>query len=111
MQRSSGKKIIKKYDLAKNCMPQSYARIKGNLGNTGKNHSEGMFTFCGWPLKNDTYGGSFLYHMSNNQISIGYVIGLTIKTHLLVLIMNFKKFKTHPKIKKIISGGRRIALC
>ena len=106
-----GKKIIKKYDLAKNSMPQSYAiGLKEIWEIPEENHSEGsVLHSAGWPLKNDTYGGSFLYHMSNNQISIGYVIGLDYKNPYLSPYNEFQKFKTHPKIKKLLSGGRRIA--
>ena len=106
-----GKKIIKKYDLAKNSMPQSYAiGLKEIWEIPEENHSEGsVLHSAGWPLKNDTYGGSFLYHMSNNQISIGYVIGLDYKNPSLSPYNEFQKFKTHPKIKKLLSGGRRIA--
>ena len=106
-----GKKIIKKYDLAKNSMPQSYAiGLKEIWEIPEEYHSEGsVLHSAGWPLKNDTYGGSFLYHMSNIQISIGYVIGLDYKNPSLSPYNEFQKFKTHPKIKKLLSGGRRIA--
>ena len=92
-------------------MPQSYAiGLKEIWEIPEKNHSEGsVLHSAGWPLKNDTYGGSFLYHMSNNQISIGYVIGLDYKNPSLSPYNEFQKFKTHPKIKKLLSGGRRIA--
>ena len=106
-----GKKIIDKYDLAKNSMPQSYAiGLKEIWEIPEENHSEGnVLHTAGWPLNNDTYGGSFLYHMSNNQISIGYVIGLDYKNPSLSPYNEFQKFKTHPKVKKILQGGRRIA--
>jgi len=106
-----GKKIIDKYDLAKDSMPQSYAiGLKEIWEIPEENHSEGnVLHTAGWPLNNDTYGGSFLYHMSNNQISIGYVIGLDYKNPSLSPYNEFQKFKTHPKVKKILQGGRRIA--
>tara|TARA_B100000686_G_scaffold353260_1_gene458175 strand:+ start:15583 stop:17220 length:1638 start_codon:yes stop_codon:yes gene_type:complete len=106
-----GKKIIKKYNLDTNKMPQSYGiGLKEIWEINENNHSEGnIFHSAGWPLDNDTYGGSFLYHMDNKQISIGFVIGLDYKNPTLSPYNEFQKFKTHPKIKKILKGGRRIA--
>ena len=54
---------------------------------------------AGWPLSTNVYGGSFLYHMDNNQISIGFVMGLDYQNPHLSPYEEFQKFKTHPEIK------------
>ena len=64
---------------------------------------------AGWPLDNNTYGGSFIYHAENKQIFLGYVIGLDYKNPHLSPFDEFQKFKTHPEIKNIIEGGKRIS--
>ena len=62
----------------------------------------------GWPLKPDTYGGSFLYHLDDNKVSIGFVVGLDYKNPYLSPYMEFQRFKHHPDIMKYLEGGRRI---
>ena len=64
---------------------------------------------AGWPLDNNTYGGSFLYHADNKQVFLGYVIGLDYKNPHLSPFDEFQRFKTHPAIKKIIEGGKRVS--
>jgi len=63
----------------------------------------------GWPLDWETYGGSFLYHLENNQVAVGYVVGLDYKNPYLSPFEEFQRFKTHPKIRDLFEGGRRIA--
>ena len=62
----------------------------------------------GWPLDPSTYGGSFLYHLSNNQVAVGFVIGLDYQNPYLSPFDEFQRFKTHPAIRPIFEGGRRI---
>ena len=64
---------------------------------------------AGWPLDNDTYGGSFLYHMDNHQVSIGLVVGLAYSNPYLSSYQEFQRYKTHPAIRTFFEGGRRIA--
>jgi electron-transferring-flavoprotein dehydrogenase len=64
---------------------------------------------AGWPLKSDTYGGSFLYHLENNQVAIGYVVGLAYKNPYLSPYEEFQRYKTHPEIRKFLDGGKRIS--
>jgi electron-transferring-flavoprotein dehydrogenase len=63
----------------------------------------------GWPLDNATYGGSFLYHLSNNQVAVGFVIGLDYRNPYLNPYEEFQRFKTHPAIRATFEGGRRLA--
>ncbi len=73
-------------------------------------HQEGLVMHtAGWPLKSDTYGGSFLYHGENRQVYIGYVIGLDYKNPHLSPYDEFQRFKTHPSISKFLKGGKRIS--
>ncbi len=73
-------------------------------------HKEGLVIHTGgWPLNPDTYGGGFLYHLENNQVSIGYVVGLGYENPYLSPYEEFQRFKTHPEIRKFLEGGKRIA--
>ena len=63
----------------------------------------------GWPLDNRTYGGSFLYHLEDNQVAVGFVIGLDYDNPYLTPFEEFQRFKTHPAIRATFEGGRRIA--
>ena len=69
------------------------------------------FTFIKWILffNKNTYGGSFVYHAENKQVFLGYVIGLDYQNPHLSPFDEFQRFKTHPAIKKIIEGGKRIS--
>ena len=64
---------------------------------------------AGWPLDGDTYGGSFLYHLENNQVSVGFVVGLGYENPYLHPFEEFQRYKTHPAIRGFFEGGRRIA--
>ena len=107
-----GKEVIKKFKLNKNNLsPQQYGiGFKEVWEIKEENHEIGkVLHSVGWPLENDTYGGSFCYHAENNQIYIGYVIGLDYKNPYLSPYDEFQQFKTHPEIKKLIKGGKRIS--
>ena len=64
---------------------------------------------AGWPLDNKTYGGSFVYHAEKKQIYIGYVIGLDYQNPHLSPFDEFQRFKTHPAIRKMLEGGKRVS--
>ncbi len=64
---------------------------------------------AGWPLANDTYGGSWMYHQEANQVSVGLVVGLGYTNPYLSPYEEFQRFKTHPAIRAYLEGGRRIA--
>ena len=105
-----GKILMKKFGLNKDNSPQTYGiGIKELWEVLPENSKPGSILHTtGWPLKTDTYGGSFLYHLDNNKVSIGFVIGLDYKNPYLSPYMEFQRFKHHPEIKKILEGGRRI---
>jgi len=73
-------------------------------------HKPGLVVHtAGWPLDRKTYGGSFLYHFENNQVAVGFVIGLDYENPWLSPYDEFQRFKTHPAIRPIFEGGRRIS--
>ena len=106
-----GKQLIKKYKLAEAKDPQQYGiGFKEIWEIDDAKHEEGLVMHtAGWPLDNNTYGGSFMYHAENKQIFLGYVIGLDYKNPHLSPFDEFQRFKTHPQIKKIIEGGKRVS--
>ncbi len=105
-----GKILMEKYNLNSDNSPQTYGiGIKELWEISPENSKPGSIMHTtGWPLDNDTYGGSFLYHLDDNKISIGFVIGLDYKNPYLSPYQEFQRFKHHPVIKKILQGGRRI---
>src|SRR5436305_15102310 len=64
---------------------------------------------AGWPLARDTYGGSFVYHMENRQVAVGFVVGLAYQNPYLSPYDEFQRFKTHPAIRGTFQGGKRIS--
>lgn len=105
------KQIIEKYNLRENSDPQTYGLgIKEIWEIDQSKHDEGSITHTvGWPMDNKTYGGSWLYHMENNQISIGFVVGLDYQNPYLSPYEEMQRFKTHPIIAKLLEGGRRVS--
>jgi len=64
---------------------------------------------AGWPLDAGTYGGSFLYHQDNNQVAVGFVVGLGYSNPYLSPYEEFQRFKTHAAIRQVLAGGKRVA--
>ena len=106
-----GKELIENFSLNKNKSPQQYGiGFKEIWEVSEEQHNEGLVMHtAGWPLDNNTYGGSFCYHAENNQIFIGYVIGLDYQNPHLSPYDEFQRFKTHPAISKILKKGKRIS--
>ncbi|MDA0675049.1 MAG: electron transfer flavoprotein-ubiquinone oxidoreductase [Proteobacteria bacterium] len=103
--------LIKRFDLRQGCDPQTYGiGIKELWEVRPEKHRPGHVTHTvGWPLSTDTYGGSFLYHLENNQVAVGFVIGLDYANPHLNPFEEMQRFKTHPAIRSTFEGGRRIA--
>ncbi len=106
-----GKELIKKFELDKGKSPQQYGiGFKEIWEIKEEKHEEGLVMHtAGWPLDKKTYGGSFVYHAENKQVFLGYVIGLDYKNPHLSPFDEFQRFKTHPSIKVILEGGKRIS--
>ncbi|MGJ9416827.1 electron transfer flavoprotein-ubiquinone oxidoreductase [Massilia sp. CMS3.1] len=106
-----GKQLMAKYDLNKGKDPQTYGiGIKELWEIDPALHKPGLVIHtAGWPLDNSTYGGSFLYHLENNQVAVGFVVGLAYANPYLSPYEEFQRYKTHPEIRKFFEGGKRIS--
>ena len=105
------KKLEEKFNLREDADPQTYGiGLKEIWKIKEENHNQGSITHTiGWPMDSKTYGGSWLYHMEDNMVSIGYVVGLDYQNTYLNPFQEFQRFKTHPDIKKILEGGERVS--
>ena len=74
-----------------------------------KHHPGRVIHTIGWPVDTKTYAGSFLYHLEDNQVAVGYVVGLDYRNPHLSPFEEFQRFKTHPEILPAFEGGRRVA--
>lgn len=106
-----GKQLMAKYDPNRDCDSQADAiGIKELWEVAPKLHQPGLVVHTtGWPLKSDTYGGSFLYHMDNHQVAVGYVVWLAHQSSYLLPCEAFERYKTHPAIRPLFDGGRRLS--
>jgi len=105
------KKVIERFDLRHNSSNQTYGLgIKELWEIDPKKHKLGHITHTiGWPLDQKTYGGSFVYHLENNQVYIGLVVGLDYKNPYLSPFEEMQRLKHHPYIKSLLEGGRRLS--
>ena len=105
------KTLVARFDLRADAEEQTYGiGIKELWEIPPENHRQGLTLHTvGWPVDSGTYGGSFLYHLENNQVAIGYVIGLDYKNPHMSPFEEFQRYKTHPAIKAHLAGGRRIS--
>lgn len=108
---SLSKQIIQHFALDRHCQPQTYGLgIKEIWEVSPEQCQQGLVIHTiGWPLDQKTYGGSFIYHLDNNQIALGMVVGLDYRNPYLSPFEEFQRFKTHPNIRSMLEGGRRIA--
>ncbi|MGL4574716.1 MAG: electron transfer flavoprotein-ubiquinone oxidoreductase [Burkholderiaceae bacterium] len=106
-----GKLLIAKFKLDEGKDPQSYAiGVKELWEIDSAKHKPGLVVHtAGWPMENDTYGGGFLYHLENNQVTLGLVTGLDYKNPWLSPFEEMQRWKTHPSIKQYLEGGKRIS--
>ncbi|MCB2056800.1 MAG: electron transfer flavoprotein-ubiquinone oxidoreductase, partial [Novosphingobium sp.] len=106
------KQLKAKYDLEADCQPQVYGiGIKELWDIPEDQHFPGRVIHTqGWPLnETDTWGGGFLYHQANNQVALGFVVALDYKNPWVYPFEEFQRWKTHPEIRKILEGGRRVS--
>ena len=103
--------LMDKYNLRESSSPQTYGiGIKELWEVPEEVHKEGSITHTiGWPLDSKTYGGSFIYHLDNNQIAVGFVVGLDYENPYLSPYEEFQRFKTHPKICHLFENSKRIS--
>ena len=107
---SLAKSVMARFDLNRDAQPQTYGiGIKELWEVDPAKFKAGTISHSiGWPLDGETYGGSFLYHLGNNQVVVGFVIGLDYSNPHLSPFEEFQRFKTHPKVRGVFEGGRRI---
>jgi electron-transferring-flavoprotein dehydrogenase len=107
---SLAKKLIARYGLAEGRAPQTFGLGLKELWELPKDkHRPGLVMHTmGWPLPNDTGGGSFIYHYGDNLASVGFVVHLDYHNPYLWPFGEFQRFKTHPMIRPMLEGGRRI---
>src|SRR3984957_8197012 len=105
------KTLIERFALRADSDPQTYGiGIKELWEIAPAKRQRGLVVHTiGWPLDSSTYGGSFLYHLENHQVAVGFVIGLDYKNPYLSPFEEFQRFKTHPAIRDFFAGGRRIS--
>jgi electron-transferring-flavoprotein dehydrogenase len=106
-----GRRLMARYGLNKDADPQVYGiGLKELWEIDPKKHRPGLVLHtAGWPLDASTYGGSFLYHMEDRQVSVGFVVGLSYANPWLDPFQEFQRYKTHPAIRVFLEGGKRIA--
>jgi electron-transferring-flavoprotein dehydrogenase len=106
-----GKQLQERFKLREGADPQVYGiGLKELWQIAPEQHQLGLVIHtAGWPLASDTYGGSFLYHMEDNLVAIGYVVGLGYTNPYLNPYEEFQRYKTHPSIRKFLEGGKRIS--
>lgn len=104
------KTLLEKFNLTEGRQPQTYGiGIKELWDVPAEKHKEGTVIHTqGWPLT-DCAGGGFIYHQENNQIAIGFVVTLDYENPYLSPYEEMQRFKTHPSIKPMLEGGRRVA--
>ncbi|HPM66189.1 MAG TPA: electron transfer flavoprotein-ubiquinone oxidoreductase [Piscinibacter sp.] len=105
-----GKQLIERFKLDAGRDPQSYGIGLKELWeiDPAKHRPGHVLHTAGWPLDPNTYGGSFLYHAENNQLMLGFVVGLDYANPWLSPFEEFQRWKTHPEIRKLLEGGKRI---
>ncbi len=106
-----GRQLEAKFDLREGRDPQVYGiGLKELWEVKPEKHQPGLVVHtAGWPLDGDTYGGSFLYHLENNQVAAGFVVGLAYSNPFLNPYEEFQRYKTHPAMRGFFEGGKRIA--
>jgi electron-transferring-flavoprotein dehydrogenase len=105
------KTLVQRFNLRDGIDPQTYGiGIKELWEIDPAKHVPGRIIHTvGWPLTSDVYGGSFLYHIENHQVAVGFVVGLDYANPWLSPFEEFQRFKTHPAIRPVFEGGRRVA--
>ena len=106
-----GKELQDKFELRAERDPQVYGLGLKELWEVKpEKHVPGLVVHtAGWPLDNDTYGGSYLYHMENNLVSVGFVVGLGYSNPFLSPFEEFQRYKTHSAIRTFFEGGKRVS--
>ena len=108
---SLSKTLIERFNLDDGADPQTYGiGIKELWEVDPARHQPGLVIHTvGWPLDGRTYGGSFVYHLEDNQVAVGFIVGLDYENPYLSPFDEMQRFKTHPAMRPLFEGGRRLA--
>ena len=108
---SLAKEVIARYDLSAGKSPQKFGLGMKEIWEVDpEKHHEGRVTHTmGWPLGSNAGGGSFIYHLENNQVYVGFVVHLNYENPHLYPYMEFQRFKHHPMVADLLKGGKRVA--
>ena len=108
---SLAKEVIAKYDLSNGHCPQKFGLGMKEIWEIDPaKHRLGTVTHTmGWPLGSNAGGGSFIYHIENNQVYVGFVVHLNYENPHLYPYMEFQRFKHHPMVADLLKGGKRVA--
>jgi electron-transferring-flavoprotein dehydrogenase len=108
---SLSKQVIARFGLSDGHEPQKFGLGMKEIWQIDpEKHREGTVTHTmGWPLGSNAGGGSFLYHIDNNQVYIGFVVHLNYQNPHLYPYMEFQRFKHHPMVADLLKGGKRVA--
>ncbi|GAB1423677.1 electron transfer flavoprotein-ubiquinone oxidoreductase [Thauera terpenica] len=106
-----GKQLEARFNLRDGADPQTYGiGIKELWEVKPENHRPGLVVHtAGWPMDNATYGGGFVYHLEDNLVAVGYVVGLAYSNPFLSPFEEMQRYKTHPEIRQYLDGGKRLA--
>ncbi|OGA27628.1 MAG: electron transfer flavoprotein-ubiquinone oxidoreductase [Betaproteobacteria bacterium RIFCSPLOWO2_02_FULL_65_24] len=106
-----GRQLMERFGLGESCDPQVYGiGLKELWEIDAAKHRPGLVVHtAGWPMEADTYGGSFMYHMEDRLVSVGFVVGLAYSNSWLNPFQEFQRYKTHPDVRPFLEGGKRIA--
>lgn len=108
---SLSKQIIARFRLDRDSQPQTYGIGIKEIWEVDPSRAQPGLVMhtIGWPIDTHTYGGTFMYHLDDNKVAVGMVVGLDYQNPYLSPFEEFQRFKTHPEIRKVFEGGRRIA--
>ncbi|WP_292286422.1 electron transfer flavoprotein-ubiquinone oxidoreductase [Marivita sp.] len=108
---SLSKEVIEKFDLSKGKEPQKFGLGMKEIWeiDPDKHKAGRVMHTMGWPLGANAGGGSFIYHLDNNQVYVGFVVHLNYENPHVYPYMEFQRFKHHPMVKDLLEGGKRVA--
>jgi electron-transferring-flavoprotein dehydrogenase len=102
-------RLIKRFSLRQNSQMQTYGLGVKEVWRVQESNPGEVFHSIGWPLDQKTYGGSFIYHLEDNKIAVGFVVGLDYQNPYLDVFQELQRFKTHPSIAPLFSDGERLS--